>query len=87
MTVLEKPVAVGAVVKNATEEVRVSLQHFKGHDLIDVRVFGKFSAAKTFMGTGKGVAINVAKLPDLIALLIEAERQARDLGLLPPGEA
>jgi len=80
------PAQIAAIQKNASEEIRVCLQHFKGHDLCDIRVFGMFTTGKVFMPTGKGVAVNVMLLPDLIHALQEAERKAREMGLLAKSE-
>lgn len=76
------PLTVAEVQKNASEKLRFAFQELKGHQLLDMRVYGIFSAAKTYMPTGKGVSVNVSKIPELIAALQEAERKARELGLI-----
>ena len=73
---------IGAVTKNDLDEVRVSLEAFKGRNLVDVRTFSNFTAANVKMPTRQGVSLNVRQLPELAKLLAEAERQAREMGLL-----
>lgn len=62
------------VTKNTSEEIRIARTEFKGHHLIDVRVFGRFGGpAAVMMPTKKGLTIQVAQLP----VLIEALRRAQ----------
>lgn len=80
------PFSVGAVKKNSQEEVRIAINEFKGHVLLDLRVYAEFSAAKVPMATQKGVSIRATAIPDLIALLQRAEVKARELGILEAEE-
>ncbi|EGF92907.1 hypothetical protein ABI_13450 [Asticcacaulis biprosthecium C19] len=73
---------IGAVVVGEGEEVRLAFQTVKAGDVVDLRHYGTFGAAKTYMATGKGVTVAVGKIADLIRLLQEAEAKAHDLGLL-----
>ena len=78
---MEKSIAI--VEKNAIEEVHVDLSEFHGHDLIGIRIWANYdSADKPKRPTKKGVTLRVERLPELIAALKEAERQARGAGLL-----
>lgn len=77
---MSAPVAVATIAKNASEEVRVTLDTFKDVQLVDIRVFGQFTAAKAMMPTKKGASLNVAKLPELIRALQAAEVTAREMG-------
>lgn len=86
MSKITQPITVGSVQKNSAEEVRATFSNYRGHDLFDLRVYGKFGAAQTFMPSGKGVSVNIAKLPELIALLQQAEAEARSLGLIGGAE-
>lgn len=86
MSKITQPINVGSVQKNSAEEVRATFSNYRGHDLFDLRVYGKFGAAQTFMPSGKGVSINIAKLPELIALLQKAEAEARSQDLLGGSE-
>jgi hypothetical protein len=75
---------VGAVRKNATEEVRVALNEFHGSSLIDLRVFADLGDGER-RPTKKGVALNVRALPELIEVLQRAEAEARRRGLISGG--
>lgn len=79
----KRPIA--TIAKGATQEIRVSLEEYKGHQLVDMRIYTPFTPAAVPMATKKGLACQVRYLPDLIAALSEAERVARAEGLL--GEA
>ena len=68
--------------KNTTEEVRIALTEFKGHDLVMARVYAMPNAASDRVPTRKGLTVNVSLLPDLISALQEAEVEARAAGLL-----
>lgn len=65
--------------KNATEEVRVSLTEYKGHRLVDLRVY-YVSPDGEPVPTKKGLTMSVELYPDLrhsILKLAEAlEKQA-----------
>ena len=68
--------------KNAAEEVRVSLDEFKGHDLISLRVWCDPYAGDARVPTKRGLSVSVRLLPELIAALRQAEAEAREAGLL-----
>ena len=68
--------------KNTTEEVRIALTEFKGHDLVVARVYAMPNAASDRVPTRKGLTLNVRLLPTLIEGLQEAEAEARAKGLL-----
>ncbi len=76
------PVTVARLEKNASSEVRISLEDFRGHHLVDVRVYADSVAKGERVATGKGVALKVAKLPELLDALRQAETEARARGLL-----
>lgn len=76
----EAPCTVATIGKNASEEVRMVLDTFKGHNLVDLQVFAAFSAAAVKMPTKKGLSCRVEMLPDLIEGLRQAEVQARAMG-------
>ncbi len=75
------------IEKNKREEVRISLTAYQGHDLCDIRVFAEPYAGNEWVATKKGISLSVAKLPDLIAALQQAEGEARAAGLLKSPEA
>ncbi|WP_421935527.1 PC4/YdbC family ssDNA-binding protein [Phenylobacterium sp.] len=81
-----KPLIVATLAKNGRESVRVALDEFRGHHLLDVRVVVPLAAhAATMTPTGKGISVNVAMIPSLRVALADAEAQAVALGWLPAG--
>lgn len=54
--------------KNSREEIHVTRADFKGHDVVNIRVF--LDAGEGEMRPGKqGVAFNAALLPEVLAAL------------------
>lgn len=75
---------IATIPKNSKQEIRVSLDHFQGHDLLNMRVWYRTDQGE--MRPGKqGLAVRLAILPDLIHALIQAE-QAALKGDAPPKE-
>jgi len=79
------PLNVGHVVKNSREQIRVSLTEYRGYKLCDARVYAVEGENAT--PTKAGLSIRLSALPAVIALLQEAEKAARNLGLLDDGGA
>ena len=76
---------IATIRKNSKQELRVSLDHFQGHDLINMRVW--FEADEGDMRPGKqGVSIRTVLLPDLVRALEDAARAA-SMGETDPKEA
>ena len=76
-------ILIAAIPKNAIEELRVELTEYRGHHLVQARIWANYDSATTpKRPTRKGFALTVERLPDLIAALKDAERRARDLGML-----
>jgi len=79
---MTKPIAI--LKKNASEELRVSLDRFNGHDLISLRVF--YTAEHGERRPGKqGLALRIEMLPALRAAILEAEAEARNRKLIKGG--
>jgi hypothetical protein len=79
---LKEEVVVGQFFKNRRKEhVRLTLKRFEGRPIADLRQYfvtdGGFSQPTT-----KGIAIVVARLPDLAAVINRAVKRAVELGLL-----
>jgi hypothetical protein len=68
---MDKTVAV--FTKNKFQEVRVGVREFKGNNLVDIRIWTQTQGSTDMVATAKGVAINVALLPELLKALKEAE--------------
>lgn len=72
---------IATIQKNSTEEIRVSLGEYNGHQLFNARVF--FQAADGSMRPSKtGVAFKVDKLSDFAAAVTDALTEAKREGLL-----
>ena len=71
---------IAVIPKNATEELRVTLTEFGGHDLCDLRVFTEYASGETGP-TKRGVTLRVGQLAALIEALVSAEATARNAGL------
>lgn len=60
--------------KNGREEIRVTRADFKGHDMVNVRVF--YDAGEGEMRPGKqGVAFNAALLPEVLNALVSLQKE------------
>jgi hypothetical protein len=80
---MSNAVIVATLRKNARESVRVALEDFRGHNLLDVRLTVPLAAhAPSLTPTAKRISVNVAMLPSLRATLADAEAQAVALGWL-----
>ena len=80
---LTEPVVISKFWKNRrrNESVRVSLSEYKGHSIIDVRVFATGTDGID-RPTPKGVAMGIGRLSELAKALVKAETKARELGLI-----
>ena len=80
---MSAPVIIAELEKNRRERVRIALDQWQGHDLIDIRVTAQFGeAADIWAPTKKGLSMNVAMIPALRQALADAETRARELGLI-----
>lgn len=78
-----KPLVIATFAKNRKETLRVALDQYQGHNLLDVRAMVQLADhADTLTPTAKGVSLNVALIPELRAALAEAETKAREMGWL-----
>ena len=79
-----EPTMIAVVAKNSSEDVRIALSDYAGHDLIDIRVYADLKAGSmvTRGPTKRGVALSVHKIDDLIAGLTQARDEAERRGLL-----
>ena len=73
---MDKTVAV--FPKNKFQEVRIGIREFKGIDLVDIRIWTQIQGSTDLVATAKGVAINVALLPELLKSLHEAEKVLKE---------
>jgi hypothetical protein len=75
-------ILLGTIDKNTSERVHVQLRIWKQMHLVDIRIHYR-SAVGEFRPSKEGVCLHVTELPELLALITEAEAEARRLGLLP----
>lgn len=80
------PVVVAQLRKDQRERLRVALDEYQGHQLIDLRITTQLTeGTDLWTPTKKGVCVNVSLLPELVRALQAAEVKARDLGLIGGG--
>jgi hypothetical protein len=63
---------VARIPKNPTEEVRVALTSYRGHDLVDIRVFFQDEQGE-WRPTKRGVSISVDSFAELREAITKAE--------------
>jgi hypothetical protein len=63
---------VARISKNPTEEVRVSLTSYRGHDLVDIRVFFQDEQGE-WRPTKRGVSLSVDSFTELREAIVKAE--------------
>ena len=69
---------VATIRKNASQEIRISLSEYKGHNLINIRTWVHCDGE--LRPTQKGIALCRDRLPQLIDALLVAEQAARQAG-------
>jgi hypothetical protein len=69
---------VARIAKNPTEEVRVSLTSYRGHDLVDIRVFFQDEQGE-WRPTKRGVSLSVDSFSELRDAVAKAEEMLNAL--------
>jgi hypothetical protein len=69
---------VARIAKNPTEEVRVSLTSYRGHDLVDIRVFFQDEQGE-WRPTKRGVSLSVDSFAELREAVVKAEEMLTTL--------
>ena len=69
--------------KSKFEEVRVQINEFKGHDLVDLRVYTALKEGEDKIPTGKGISINVSYFSELKEAILKTEALLKENNLLP----
>jgi hypothetical protein len=77
-----QPILIGEFPANSRETARVTLDNFKGHDLVCIRKWYPGDDGKLRPGKG-GITVNVRHLPKLAELIAAALAAARHSGLIP----
>lgn len=65
---------IATLPKNSIEELRISLDTYAGHRIVNQRVW--FKSADEWRPGKQGLAVRVEQLPDLIKALQDAAREA-----------
>ncbi len=68
---------IGAVRKNGGQKIQVTLENFKGHSLVDLRIY-YLDADNTWKPSPKGVAIPKRSIQEVIDLLQEAKSRMQE---------
>lgn len=80
---MSEPHVIAQLQKNVRETLRVSLDEYRGHQLINIRVCVPLTESSGIMvPTKAGVSLSVGLLPQLTGALVEAEEAARQKGWL-----
>lgn len=72
--------------KNAMEEVRLSLTEYKGHQLVDLRVYFQPLSSGEAYPTKKGLTISVDVFPELKDAIVKVYESLEERDLLPEVE-
>lgn len=75
------PRVIASIPKNRRETIRIEISEFKGQRLIGLRVWWAGEDGEQHPSS-KGLSTSIKNLPALARALAEAERVARELGLL-----
>ena len=68
--------------KNSQEVIRVQLREFRGHQLLDVRVFYHPEEGGEVRPSKKGISVSAELVPKIRAAIEEAEKALREAGVL-----
>jgi hypothetical protein len=66
---------IGEIIKTGSVKTMVRITEFKGRTFLDVRDFFKGKNTVDFGPTKKGIAIDIAKVSELVNLLEKAESE------------
>lgn len=72
---------IAAIKNNSREEIRVTLDEFRGHHLVNIRVFYETGTGEMKPGR-QGIAMKLELLSEILAAIHASERVARKAGLM-----
>jgi Transcriptional Coactivator p15 (PC4) len=75
------PIVISEFPKNKTEDFRLSLTEYQGHNLIDFRIYFKDKQGES-KPTKKGVTVNVKLFPQLKQAIMDAENILKEKEML-----
>jgi hypothetical protein len=64
-------IVVDSFDKNVREQIRVSINEFKGNRYIDIRVFFKDANGREYLPSKKGVTLSDRKYPELLEAIVQ----------------
>ncbi len=70
--------------KNSYEEIRVQVKEYKGHDLVDLRIYTDVRTSNDKIPTTKGLSFNVAHFMEFKKAILELEKSLLQNNLLSP---
>ena len=74
---MKENILVSYFPKNSLEEVRAQITNYKGHDLIDVRVWVKRKDGQGDLATAKGLTLNIDLMPQLKEAVLALEQAVK----------
>ena len=77
---------IGILEKSRTSDLRARLTTYHGREYLDLRTYVVVDASDERSPTKKGITCPAALIPELRALLEQAETAAREAGLLSDDE-
>lgn len=77
---LKTPISIAKWSRNDRQVIRVRLDHYKGHNTIDIRTW--FRKGEKLYAMRNGITLSVKHLPALAQGLRKAHSRAKKLGLL-----
>ncbi|MBW1853851.1 MAG: transcriptional coactivator p15/PC4 family protein [Deltaproteobacteria bacterium] len=75
------PIVISEFPKNKTEDFRLSLTEYQGHNLLDFRIYFKDKQGES-KPTKKGVTVNVKLFPQLKQAIMDAENILKEKEML-----
>lgn len=77
---------IAQITKNSLDTIVIEFSEFKGRDFLSLRTYTVFDGSPEPRPTKKGITIKPDQIPELLEALCEAERQAREAGLIKSAE-
>ena len=73
-----------AFQKNSYEEIRIQVKEYKGHDLVDLRIYTDVRTSNDKIPTTKGLSFNVTHFLEFKHAILELEKSLIQNNLLSP---
>lgn len=86
MAEIDRGEVVASFEKNSREEVRISVDDFRGRKIINIRVYYRGEGSEWLPGK-QGLAVSVDRYRDLAEAILKLGEKLRADGLLPSAKA